>query len=334
MGKNKNLHQAKKAKNDEFYTLYEDIEKELKHYIHHLNNKTIYCNCDNPNDSNFFKYFVDNFSQLNLKRVIATSYNKDGKGLMGVYDGHDIIITELNGDGDFRSNESIEILNDADIIITNPPFSLFREYVAQLIEYNKKFIIIGNGNAVTYKEIFPLIKENKLWLGAGKGMGGKAMEFIVDEKLYDAKKGTVNRIENGKCYVGVMMCTWFTNILPDNNTKPYEILYKKYNPEEYPKYDNYDAINVDKVRDIPFDYYGVIGVPILFLDKWAPKIKISEEEQVTTNDFEIIGITENNKTCSNKDVLDLMLPNCEKYDRPYINNKRMYARILIQRIIK
>ena len=287
MAKNSNLHAAKTAKNDEFYTQLTDIEKECKHYRDFFRGKVVYCNCDDARESNFFKYFAMNFEFLGLKKLITTGFKADGNGVILTYEGdkngnhiiddEEIVVTEMQGNGDFRSEECVALLKEADVVVTNPPFSLFREYVAQLMEYNKKFLIIGNGNAVTYKEIFPLVKENKLWLGAGKGMGGKAMEFTVPESKYDSTKGSVNRIENGLCYVGVMMCTWFTNIDHKKRHEPLD-LYKKYSAEEYPTYDNYDAIECGKTADIPMDYDGVIGVPISFLDKYCPE------------QFEIIGL--------------------------------------------
>ena len=248
---NGNLTKAKAAKNDEFYTRLEDIEKELKQYTEHFKGKVVYCNCDDANRSNFFKYFSTNFQKLGLKKLITSGLKEDGTGVVAIQKGDDIDI--YDGNGDFRSEECIEFLKEADIVVTNPPFSCFRQYVAQLMQYGKKFLIIGNGNAVTYKEIFPYIKDNKMWIGASKGMGGKAMEFVVDEKFYDATKGTVNKIENGKCYVGVMMCCWFTNLEHSKRNEEL-ILYKHYNPTEYPKYDNTDAIEVSKVAEIPMDY--------------------------------------------------------------------------------
>ncbi len=291
---NENLNKAKAAKNDEFYTRLEDIEKELEHYTEHFKGKVVYCNCDDANRSNFFKYFSTNFQKLGLKKLITSGLKEDGTGVVAIQKGDDIDI--YDGNGDFRSEECIEFLKEADIVVTNPPFSLFREYVAQLMQYGKKFLIIGNGNAVTYKEIFPYIKDNKMWIGASKGMGGKAMEFVVDEKFYDATKGTVNKIENGKCYVGVMMCCWFTNLEHKKRNEEL-ILYKHYNPTEYPKYDNADAIEVSKVAEIPMGYGGICGVPISFLDKYCP------------NQFRIVGL-----------------------DRPSINGKIMYRRILILKI--
>lgn len=226
---NKNLRKARKEKKDEFYTQMTDIEKELKHYKDQLKGKIIFCNCDDPECSNFWKYFELNFHNLGLKKLVATHYDEEKPTYKLEYDGQQIIKTNLKQNGDFRSPEAVEILKQSDVVITNPPFSLFREYIAQLIEYNKQFLVIGNYNAVTYKEIFPLIKENKLWLG----MSPRGMNF----KTPDGGLKNVN-------------AAWFTNL---DVKKRHErlILYKKYTPEEYPKYDNYDAINVDKVTEIP-----------------------------------------------------------------------------------
>ena len=315
MRKNNNLHEAKKAKNDEFYTQLSDIEREMKYYRPHFKNKVILCNCNDALHTGFATHFSLMFEVYGLKELICTSFNPDGQGVVyryygdtnenGVPDIEEWEQTPMEGNGGFNTPEGIALIQEADIIVTNPPFSLFREFIALLMEYGKKFLIIGNGNAVTYKEIFPLIKDNKMWLGAGKGMGGKAMEFYVDENLYDASKGSVNRIENGKCYVGVMMCTWFTNLDHQKRHEPLD-LYKKYNPEEFPKYDNYDAINVDKVCDIPLDYDGVMGVPISFLDKYCPE------------QFEIIGI-------------DRYVEDNPNYGHRFnLNGKEVYARILIK----
>ena len=315
---NSNLHGAKKAKNDEFYTQLSDIEKELMHYRNHFNGKVVLCNCNDALHSNFAKYFSLNFEFLGLKKLICTAYKVDGEhGKVCIYEGDkngnrvpDLDEWEcrlLDGDGGFASEECIEFLKEADIVVTNPPFSLFREYVALLMEYGKKFLIIGNGNAVTYKEIFPYIKNNELWLGAGKGMGGKAVEFMVNESIYDASKGSVNRIENGICYVGVMMVTWFTNLDHKKRNTPLD-LYKHYTPEEYPKYDNYDAIEVSKVCDIPMDYDGVMGVPISFLDKYCP------------TQFEIIGIANSARWIGDFPCYTI------------INGQKIYNRILIKRV--
>lgn len=283
--KNKNLHKAKSGKKDEFYTQLSDIENELKHYKEHFKDKVIYCNCDDPRVSNFFHYFSYNFEKLGLKKLITTCYKSQSADLFSQNDNEKAIYLEYNGDkngnnipdvneigihylegdGDFRSKESIELLKKADIVITNPPFSLFREYVSQLIEYDKKFIIVGHQNAITYKEIFKLIKDNKIWLGYG--FRGGAGHFI--NKHYEDYATATDRKEGMIRVSGVV---WFTNL----NIKKRDddlILYESYygNEDKYPKYDNYDAINVDKTKDIPFDYDGVIGVPITFLDKYNPK---------------------------------------------------------------
>ena len=271
--KNTNLHSAKKAKNDEFYTQLSDIEKEMRHYKAFFKGKVVYCNCDDARESNFFKYFSMNFEHLGLKKLITTGYKESGKGVVIIYEGDkngnrivedsEIIVRELEGNGDFRSAECIEFLKESDVVVTNPPFSLFREYVAQLMEYGKKFLIIGNGNAVTYKEIFPYIKNNELWIGASKGIGGK-FSFIVPND-YDNK---FVYEENGVRLGQVNSACWFTNISHAKRNTPLD-LYKKYSADEYPKYDNYDAIE-SKTAEIPMDYEGVIGVPITFLDKYCP----------------------------------------------------------------
>lgn len=295
---NNNLHEAKKAKNDEFYTQLSDIENELKFYRGHFSGKVVYCNCDNAFESNFFKYFVLNFNKLGLKKLITTCYSESSTSdkkaykaeIVTVYDKSgdgkidmdDIIelfksgenhLSELEGDGDFRSKECVELLKESDIVVTNPPFSLFREYVAQLIEYDKKFLIIGNMNAITYKEVFPLIKENKLWLGM-KPLGSE-MYFDVPKEHQDylvknKKEGSAYKIIDGEVRGRMAAACWFTNL--DHRKRHEElILVRKYSEDEYPKYDNYNAINVNKVCDIPCDYNGVMGVPITFLDKYNPE---------------------------------------------------------------
>ncbi len=280
MAKNSNLHAANRAKKDEFYTQLVDIENELKHYREHFVGKTIFCNCNDSITSNFFVYFSQNFEFLGLKRLIATSYtayNQEVRAVCFDYRGdknnnhmpdeNEIVQYELIGNGDFRSEECIELLKEADIIVTNPPFSLFREYIAQLFEYNKKFLIIGNINATTYKEIFHLIKDNKLWLGQSIHSGDREFGVPKDYPLNAAGY----RIDNsGQKYIRVKGVRWYTNL--DYTTRHEDIiLYKKYTPEEYPKYDNYDAINVNKTAEIPYDYNGVMGVPITFLDKYNPE---------------------------------------------------------------
>ena len=287
---NKNLINAKKNKNDEFYTQLVDIESELKHYKNHFKGKTVYCNADDPRVSNFFHYFSYNFEHLGLKKLITTCYKNQEMDLFSMHDYESAIalvyegekdngrvptvenigVIELRGDGDFRSPEAIEFLKEADIVVTNPPFSLFREYVAQLIEYDKDFIIVGHQNAITYKETFPLLKDNKMWLGYGF-KGGYA-HFI--NKEYENYATSTNQKEGMIRVSGVV---WFTNLDIDKRHEEL-ILYKKYNKEEYPTYDNYNAINVDKTNDIPKDYEGVMGVPITFLNRFNP------------DQFEILGI--------------------------------------------
>ena len=294
MAKNDNLHKAKEKKNDEFYTQLTDIEKELKHYKKHFENKVIFCNCDDPEWSNFWKYFSLNFDHLKLKKLIATHFEEKKQSYkLEMYRDEAGVHTEiktLEQNGDFRSPESIELLKEADIVITNPPFSLFREYIAQLMEYNKSFVIIGNKNAITYKEFFPLLKENKVWIGFNN-----VHEFLQPD-------GTVRKFGN----IG-----WFTNL---DIVKRHEdlILYKKYNEEDYPKYDNYDAINVDKISEIPMNYNGAMGVPITFLDKYNPE------------QFDIIGISGNLANA-------IMIEGKRKAGRFYIGNKRLYDRIVIKR---
>ena len=251
---NGNLNKAKAAKNDEFYTRLEDIEKELKHYTEHFKGKVVYCNCDDANRSNFFKYFSTNFQKLGLKKLITSGLKIDdtenGTGVVAIQKGDDIDI--YDGNGDFRSEECIEFLKEADIVVTNPPFSLFREYVAQLMQYGKKFLILGNMNAITYKEIFPYIKNNDLWVGYKSFSGG--MNFYVNEANYDASlEKQKSKIIDGHIVKNIMGCCWFTNLEHKKRNEEL-ILYKHYNPAEYPKYDNYDAIEVSKVAEIPMDY--------------------------------------------------------------------------------
>ncbi len=289
MSKNQNLHSAKRGKNDEFYTQLSDIENELRHYRDQFKGKTVYCNCDDPRVSNFFTFFSKQFEWYGLKKLITTCYKNQQPDLFSSHDSkqavyleyngdqdgnrrpdsHEIEVKPLQGDGDFRSPECIKLLKQSDIVVTNPPFSLFREYVAQLIEYDKKFLILGNQNAITYKEIFPLIKENRMWLGID--FKGGAGHFI---SRYDDYATAADRKEGMIRISGVH---WFTN-LPHKKRNEELILYKKYSTEEYPHHDNYDAIEVSKTNDIPDDWGGVMGVPITFLDKWNP------------NQFEILGI--------------------------------------------
>ncbi|MCB0749896.1 MAG: adenine-specific methyltransferase EcoRI family protein [Ignavibacteriae bacterium] len=324
---NKNLHQAKNNKKDEFYTQLSDIENELRHYKEHFKDKVVYCNCDDPRVSNFFHYFSYNFEHLGLKKLIATCYknqnadlfsqNDSEKAIYLEYDGdkngnsvpdpEEIGIIELKGDGDFRSTESIELLKQADIVVTNPPFSLFREYVAQLIEYDKKFVIVGHQNAISYKEIFKLMKENNLWLGYG--FKGGAGHFINTQYEDYATAG-----DHREGMIRVSGVHWFTNL---DISKRHEdlILYKPYNEEEYPTYDNYEAINVNKTKDIPMDYSGVMGVPITFLDKYSPE------------QFEILGLSAS--AGYNEEIVGIPFLG-DKDARPLINGKNTYARIFIK----
>ena len=286
---NKGLGSAKVNKKDEFYTQLTDIANELQHYTEHFKGKTVLCNCDDPRVSNFFQYFALKFKTLGLKKLITTCYKSQNMDLFSehqseravylVYEGdkngnnvpdpEEIGIHEFKGDGDFRSQECIELLKEADIVVTNPPFSLFREYVSQLLEYDKKFIIIGHQNAIKYKEIFPYIRDNKIWLGYG--FKGGAAHFISN---YD---DTAVGGEHKKGMIRVSGVVWYTN-LPIKKRYDDLILTEEYTPEKYPKYENFDAINVDKTNDIPKDYYGYMGVPITFVDKYNP------------NQFEIIGV--------------------------------------------
>ena len=303
------MRNAQKNKNDEFYTSLEDIEKEMKYYKTYFKDKVVFCNCDDPFESNFFKYFAMNFNYLGLKKLICTCYADSpisGEQL-SLFDlnyevkakssknAYKIIITEvddsnndgaidladveyllknkkntltlLKEDGDFRSKECIELLKQSDIVVTNPPFSLFREFVSQLIEYNKDFLIIGNVNAIAYRDFFHLIKDNKVWMGASIHSGDR--EFRVPS-TYPLKASGTRIDEKGNKYIRVKGVRWWTNLdYKERHEKL--ILYKKYNPEEFQKFDNYDAINVDKVTDIPYDYSGLMGVPITFLDKYNPE---------------------------------------------------------------
>ena len=289
--KNRKLTEAKKSKKDEFYTQLEDIEQELKHYKKHFKNKVVYCNCDDPRVSNFFKYFSLNFEKLGLKKLITTCYqnqnmdlfsqHKSKKAIYLVYEGdkngnqipdpEEIGIQNLKGDGDFRSEEAIELLKESDIVVTNPPFSLFRPYVAQLFEHKKKFLIIGHQNQIKYKETFKLIKENKMWMG--HGFKGNVAHFINNHYEDYAAAG-----DHKEGMIRVSGVTWLTNL---DHSKRHEdlILYKKFNKDEYLRYDNYDAINVDKTKEIPMDYKGIMGVPITFMYKYNP------------DQFEIMGMT-------------------------------------------
>lgn len=318
MAKNANLQNAKNAKQDEFYTQLVDIENELKHYKEHFKGKTVFCNCDDPFESNFFKYFAMNFNRLELKKLICTCYDSspiaytqlsffdekekvipnhnrkaykieisevqdyNGDGAVDLSDVEYLLknkkntLSLLEGDGDFRSQECIDFLQEADVVVTNPPFSLFREYVAQLVEYDKKFVIIGNMNAITYKDIFKLIIENKLWAGYGFNMS-MVYKTAYTNNIEANKKFVVSKGYNpDDNYIKVPAVNWFTNL---EIKKRHEkiILYKTYSQEEYPRYETFDAIDVSAISDIPIDYFGIMGVPKTFLDKYNPE------------QFEIIG---------------------------------------------
>lgn len=313
---NKNLHNASRAKKDEFYTQLADIEKELKHYKDQFRGKVVFCNCDDPKESNFVKYFSMNFEHLSLKKLIATHYKEANLFIQEspykleyVGDKNDNrmpdpseFMTEMISDGDFRSQECIELLKQADIVVTNPPFSLFREYVAQLVEHKKKFLILGQQGTIIYKEFFPLIKENKIWLGYDNG-GTKWFQVPMD---YDIPTESRKKIVNGVKYFSMGSVNWFTNL---DVAKRHEwmTLYKKYIPDEYPKYDNYDAINVNFKAEIPMDYDGVMGVPVTFLDNYNP------------NQFEIIGLDRYTGKNGDKDFT--------------INGKLLFRRLLIKKKI-
>ena len=312
--KNMSLVKAKASKNDEFYTQLSDIENELKHYTKHFKNKVVYCNCDDPKSSNFYRYFVNNFEILKLKTLLCTHYQPQQQNLFGtkkiipatctaMYARYRTVKHDLVGDGDFRSAECKTILDTADIVVTNPPFSLFREYVAQLIQYKKKFIIIGNQNAITYKETFKLIKENKIWYGNHVG----DMKFKVPSN-YEPRKVRYWQDENGQKWRSLGTICWFTNL---DIAKRHEdlILYKKYNKTEFPKYDNYNAININKTKDIPVDYKEAMGVPITFFDKYNP------------DQFEIIGMDQS-----------IMKELTGRSTRFILDGKILYARIVIRHI--
>ncbi len=344
MGGNKSLNAAAKAKQDEFYTQMPDITNELRHYKKHFYDKVVLCNCDDPFESNFFKFFALNFNAWRLKKLICTCFdgssiagnelplfedNKDVKrkaykvelteltdinqdGATDLLDVKEILKLNppqsLQGNGDFRSAECIELLKEADIVVTNPPFSLFREYVAQLMEYNKKFLIIGNQNAITYKEIFPLIRNNKLWLGYKAG----DMSFTVPDS-YEPRATRFWIDSSGQKWRSMGNICWFTNL--DHKKRHEELdLYKKYTPEEYPKYDNYDAIEVGRVADIPIDYDGYMGVPITFLDKYNPE------------QFEIYGASES----EGKGFSNGLYSTQNAVSQPLVGGVRLYKRLFIK----
>ena len=312
---NVSLSNAKRAKNDEFYTQLSDIENELKHYKSHFAGKVVYCNCDDARKSNFFRFFQKKFNDYGLKKLVTTSYNEDGHGSVLVYEGDtngngklddtEIKVSELKGNGDFRSEECIELLKEADIVVTNPPFSLFREYIATLVQYNKKFLVIGNQNAITYKEIFPLIKENKLWTGNN---------MVKTFRVPQVTNKNCEVLPNGEIIAKFGSICWFTNL--DIKKRHEEIiLYKSYNEEEFPKYDNYDAIEVSKVCEIPKDYDGIMGVPITFLYRYNP------------SQFEIVGATES----EGKGFSNGLWDEKSKDAHSLVNSKKTYKRLFIRK---
>lgn len=350
--RNSNLHAAKKAKCDEFYTQLTDIEKELCHYKEQFEGKTVYCNCDNPDTSNFTKYFKDNFDALKLKRLVSTGYDAQGRGKALDYDGQGKT-TELQGNGDFRSEECVELLKQADIVVTNPPFSLFREYVAQLMQYGKKFLIIGNMNAVTYKEIFPLFMNGKMWFGISISSGDR--KFYVPQN-YTLNASTCGIDNDGKRFIHVKGVRWFTNMETNKQNYP-KCLTKTYNEKDYHKFDNYDSINVDKVKDIPYDHEGVIGVPITILNDLCSdgllhfEVPLKKKERTESSDSDTATTT---RTCqstarhhtseSSYNKYRIIDANdCHRQGKrkstmlvkdadSAINGKPTYARILIQRV--
>lgn len=298
-----NLDKAREVKNDEFYTQLTDVSKEMMHYKEHFKGKIIFCNCDDPTWSAFWKYFHLNFEDLGLKKLISTHYDRNNPTYKMEYTGGNDnnigagVITPLEGNGDFRNQECIDILKEADIVVTNPAFSLFREYVAVLMEHNKSFIILGNQNAVTYKEVFPLIKDNKVWYGCSVHSGG--LDFQIPDNYETYSKNVFMR--DGHHFINLSGIRWFTNL--DHALRHEKLLlWKPYSENEYPKYDNYDAINVNATKEIPVDYNGIMGVPITFLDKY------------NSDQFEIIKFRKGN------DDKDLS-----------VNGKCPYFRILIRR---
>ena len=381
MAGNSNLHDSARNKQDEFYTQLSLIESELKHYRHHFKGKVVFCNCDDPFESNFFKYFAMNFNALGLKKLIATCYatspivytqltlfgdeivlgeepgtkkpykieivevtDENGDGAVDLSDVEYLLrsrknlLTILKGDGDFRSEECVELLKEADIVVTNPPFSLFREYMALLNEHRKSYIIIGNMNAVTYKEIFPLIAQNKLWLGYNSGH----FWFMVPD-TYEEKKTDFKIDEHGQKWRRMGNICWFTNL---DIEKRHEnmVLFRNYSPELYPKYDNYDAINVDRTVDIPCDYYGVMGVPITFLAQYNPDqfeivaFRKGDDGKDLVYSFadrsQSVHVERDGARCgrTSEFSFDEYRHPAANGERAYVNGNRKYARMLIRHI--
>lgn len=330
MSSNRNLHVAAMAQKDEFYTQLTDIEKELSHYKEHFRDKVVYCNCDDPTISNFFKFFSMKFNDLGLKKLITTCYRNQQRDLfsqhdleraiMLEYDGfrvgeripkvEDVGVRHLKGDGDFRSNECLKILKQADVVVTNPPFSLFRQYLAQLIEYKKQFLIIGPRNAVTYKEVFPLIRDNQVWLGYGFQNGNA---YFATKNTNNYAKGVYDEATGLVKFRNVI---WLTNMDIEKRHEDL-ILIKRYsgNEDAYPRYDNYDAIEVDRISNIPVDWDGAMGVPITFLDKHNP------------DQFQIIGLSASAGYDAN--IVGLTFIG-ERDARASVDGQTKYARILIR----
>lgn len=348
------LNQAFRNKKDEFYTMYEDVEKEMNCHKEQFFGKTVLCNCDDPFESAFFRFFVINFAKYGIKSLITTCYSNSSAGkeytMEGVAGAYKSIVREvpdislvrlddsldlkalfamqknslefLAGDGDFRSPECEAILNEADIVVTNPPFSLLREYMSMLVKYNKQFIILGNMNAITCKELFPLVQEKLIWYGDSIKSGDRKF-YVPDDYLLNASGCGVDA--NGRRFIRVKGVRWFTNMDTPTRHRPLD-LHQKFRPELYPKYENYDAIEVGKTKNIPFDYDGVMGVPITFLDKYCPE------------QFDILMLANGNaKTNVSKEVLDKLRYKPHPNDRGgvgIINGQKTYARIMIQKVKK
>ena len=326
--KNRNLTAARREKNDEFYTQLKDIERELACYDPELfRGKVVYCNCDDPPESGgsgseFARYFSLQFERLGLKRLVTTSYRPGRRSRVSVYEGDkngnripdawEWEHTPLKGDGDFRSPECVEQLAQADIVITNPPFSLFREYLAQLVEYGKEFLIIGNMNAITYQEVFPLIKDGKVWYGPSIRSGDRRFNVPDD---YPLRAATCGVGPDGRKFVHVKGVRWFTNLDHATRHKPLN-LHRAYSPELCPKYDNYNAVNIDKTTDIPKDYDGVMGVPITFLDKYCP------------DQFEIVDCNDHRRNAA----VTYKAHGLVKDKEAAVNGKPVYVRILIRKL--
>lgn len=316
---NTNLHKAKGAKNDEFYTQLTDVAKELMHYKVHFKDKIVLCNCDDPTWSAFWKYFHLNFAELGLKKLISTHYDREEATYKMEYTGgndNDIDVgvkTPLEGNGDFRNQECLDLLDESDIVVTNPPFSLFREYVAVLMEHEKKFVILGNMNAITYKEIFPLLKDNVIWLG-NKSLNQDMYFYVPDERkkwlLANKKEGSAYKIIDGVVMGRLASACWYTNL---DHAKRHEklVLWKNYNAQDYPKFDNFDAINVNKIAEIPVDYNDIMAVPITYLDKHNP------------SEYDIVGCTYSYGIPNGWDKNTNM--------NPVIDGKTIYKRILIRK---